>query len=80
MSSYDMNENNDDIFYVKLLKRKSESNNAKFPTFRLMQFAKDNNINELIDMLSDVDIYFDLNDQKKYLVLKLSHFMMIKII
>jgi hypothetical protein len=65
MSSYDMNENKDDVFHVKLLSRKVETNSGKFPTFGLSQFAKDNHISELMDILVDIDIYFDLNDEKR---------------
>jgi hypothetical protein len=65
MPSYDMNKKQENYLSVNLLKRKNEKRSAKFSTFNLNKFAHDNKIEELCDILSDVQIYFDFNDAKK---------------
>lgn len=61
MPSYDMNKNGDTVFYLKILQKDKLFENKKYTTFRLMEYALKNNLDEIINILGDTDIYFDLN-------------------
>jgi hypothetical protein len=65
MAAFDMNQHKDEAFYIKLLNRRLETHSAKFPTFRLREFAIENNIEYLVELTNDIDIYFDFSDQKQ---------------
>lgn len=62
MPSYDMNQEKDSVFYLKLLRKKNVSDSSNFNTFRLMEYAQKHNLTELIKILGDVDLYIDRNE------------------
>jgi hypothetical protein len=62
MSKYDMNLNNDESVYIKLLNKPGTSPSSNLGTFKLLQYAHENGLNDLIKILGDVDIYIDRNN------------------